>query len=292
MEWGDVRVFLAALRTGKIRRAAAQLGMERSTASRRLTALERDLGARLFVRTRDGLRPTPAAERLRAPAERMEAGAAELARAGPGRRGDEPRGVVRVATTEALATYLAAHGLLELRDEHPAVVIHLLAGNAPVDIPGDADVGVRVSRVQGGELRVRCVARFPIGLFASGSYVRSRGRPTKADALAGHDVLLPSQELANLPEAKWLAARPGVRVALRANSMSALIAAAAAGKGVVPLPAGWGHAEALEQLFTLEHVPRRPLWIVTHASAVGNAAVRAVADRIAVVLKGAGEPVR
>lgn len=58
LNWDDLKVVLAIGRTGSITRAASQLGMNQSTATRRLVALERDVGATLFVRTQSGLTPT------------------------------------------------------------------------------------------------------------------------------------------------------------------------------------------------------------------------------------------
>src|ERR1700744_6272891 len=106
MEWDDVRMLLALLRARTLHEAGDKLGVDRSTISRRLSALEKSLGAPLFTRTREGLRPTAAVERLRPHAERMEPEARALAHAAVA--ADHVTGVVRVATTEALATYLVA----------------------------------------------------------------------------------------------------------------------------------------------------------------------------------------
>jgi DNA-binding transcriptional LysR family regulator len=286
MEWSDVRVLLALLRTKSAHEAAAHLGVDRSTVSRRLAALEASLATRLFVRTRDGLTATPAAERLRALAERMEADASELARIAASAGHEGVKGLVRVATTEALATRLVSQGLLDLRDEHPELEIELLTGNQHVDIArNEADVAVRVSKVAGANLRVRCIARYEIALFAATSYLRTRKGVPNAHALRGHDVLLPAGELRHLPESKWLA-RQNVRVVLRANSMSALVAAATAGRGIVPLPDGWGAAlPGLEQLFVLKQIRQRPLWLVTHGDGAPRPAERVVTEKIVAIFK-------
>jgi hypothetical protein len=64
--------------------------------------------------------------------------------------------------------------------------------------------------------------------------------------------------------------------------MPALIAAAVAGRGLVAVGLGWGDRNpGLERVLVLEHVPRRPIWLVTSAVAPPNPAVRVVADRIA-----------
>src|SRR5258706_506233 len=70
-----------------------------------------------------------------------------------------------------------------------------------------------------------------------------RGRPRSERELAGHDVLLHGGELAALPESKWLASRPGVRVVLRTSSMTALFAATADGAGLAMITGPWGERE-------------------------------------------------
>jgi DNA-binding transcriptional LysR family regulator len=94
--------------------------------------------------------------------------------------------------------------------------------------------------------------------------------------------LLPAGELARLPEARWLASLPQVRVVFRSNSMPALVAAAIAGQGLAPLADGWGAREpALERALALDTIARRKVWLVTHEAATRRPAVEIVADQIA-----------
>ena len=283
MEWDDVRMLLALLRAKNLQEAGGRLGVDRSTMSRRLSALEKSLGAPLFTRTREGLRPTAAVERLRPHAERMELEAAALAQAAVA--ADTVTGVVRVATTEALAAYLVTEGLLGVREQHPELVVELLGGNRPVDLArGEADLAVRLVPLREASLRARCVAKLGIGLFASPAYLRARGAVRSVASLRGHDVLLPAGELAQLPEARWLAARTDVRVVFRSSSMPALVAAAVAGHGLTALTLAWGDAEAgLARVLALEEIPRRPVWLVTHAESAARPAVRVVGDRVAAI---------
>jgi DNA-binding transcriptional LysR family regulator len=286
VEWDDVRVLLALLRAKNLHDAGARLDVDASTVSRRLSSLEKRLDARLFARTREGLRPTATAERLRAHAEGMEAQATALVQA---IRAEDARasGVVRVATTEALARLLVSEGLLGLRREHPGLVIELYGGNQPVDLAGgDADIAVRLTALKQPSLRARCVARFGVGVFAAPAYLKARGMVRTATGLRGHDVLLPTGELSRLPEAQWLASRPGVRVIFRSNSMPALVAAAIDGNGLVPLPLGWGDGEpALERTLVLDAIPKRKVWLVSHETASGRPAVRVVTDQIAAIFR-------
>jgi DNA-binding transcriptional LysR family regulator len=132
MDWDDIRVFAAVARAGGLAAGAQAAGVDRSTASRRIQSLERALSVRLFLRTRDGLRPAPAAARLLQHAEHMERAAVALQTVGS--ETSSVRGRVRIATTEALATMLVRAGLLELSARHPELELELLGGNRVVDL--------------------------------------------------------------------------------------------------------------------------------------------------------------
>jgi DNA-binding transcriptional LysR family regulator len=287
LDWDDLRVLLALLRAGNLNAAATRLALDASTVSRRVARIEGELEARLFARTRDGLRPTAAAERLRRHAEAMEMEAAAAVRV-VGSSGERASGLVRIATTEGLGRVLVQRGLLALRDNHPDLLIELLAENRPVDLArGEADLAVRLAAVRQPSLRVRCIAKMGVGLFASQAYLRARPPIESAARLRGHDVLLPTGSLSRLPEARWLASRAGVRVAFRSDSMPALVAAAVAGRGLVPVPLGWGATEPdLVRVLTLD-VPPRKVWLVTHA-ATERTAVAVVSKQIASIFLGAG----
>src|SRR5215470_15788314 len=72
-DWNELRFVLAVARSGALTAAAKALGIDHSTAFRRLNALEARLGVRLFERLPGGAYlPTPGGERMTAAAERME----------------------------------------------------------------------------------------------------------------------------------------------------------------------------------------------------------------------------
>src|SRR5690606_14474654 len=64
MDWNDLRHFLALARTGSARAAGGLLGVSHSTVSRRVEALEAELGVRLFDRHRDGYLLTDAGKQM------------------------------------------------------------------------------------------------------------------------------------------------------------------------------------------------------------------------------------
>lgn len=282
MNWDDVQTFLAIARGGTLQAASAALSVDRTTVARRLSALEARLNAPLFTRTRLGLQLTASGQRALARATRMEAEARSLEAEAAASR--SVSGTVRLAVTDGLAPLVAELGLLDVLDQHPQLQLELLAGNRRVDLTnGEADLALRMDPLKGASLRARCLDRSAVTLFASTDYLARRGRPRGPRQLAGHQVLMPSAELAGLPEARWLAGQGGVAV-LRSNSLPALVAAAKTGRGLVALTASWGLRAGLEALFDVPGVPPRAMWLVTTKEASRRPACAAVIDHLGALI--------
>ena len=107
VDWDGLRVFLAVARTGRISAAARKLGVEHTTVSRRLAALETALGAPLFHRTAAGYLPTPLGQEILPTAESIER-AAE----GIGVRARESTGRIAGRVRVAVAPEFASHWLV------------------------------------------------------------------------------------------------------------------------------------------------------------------------------------
>ena len=61
-DWDNLRIFLAAARGRSAVEAAQFLSLSQSTVSRRIQKLETETGTKLFDRSTQGLRLTPAGE--------------------------------------------------------------------------------------------------------------------------------------------------------------------------------------------------------------------------------------
>ena len=70
--WSDLRFFLAVFRYGSTLAASRKLGIAQPTVSRRIDALESEIGLALFDRDSRGFRPTAFGKDLFALAEEME----------------------------------------------------------------------------------------------------------------------------------------------------------------------------------------------------------------------------
>ncbi|CAG0977172.1 HTH-type transcriptional activator CmpR [Burkholderiales bacterium] len=127
MELEPLRLFLRVAATGSFSRAAALVASTQPAVSKRIGALERELGARLFERTGRGARLTQAGRRLLPRAESLTAEADRLADVIAD--GEQAlRGVVRVASQPSVSWPLVGDLVALARDRHPAMRLQIAEG--------------------------------------------------------------------------------------------------------------------------------------------------------------------
>ncbi len=144
--WDEFRLVRAIAECGALAPAAGQLGINPSTAFRRLAALEAGLGARLFERHRSGYVPTPAGEAMVAAAARMEEEAARFDRE-VADRASVPSGILRVTAPAGLAIDLMMPMLARFRARYPRVRLDLVVSEEALNLSRrDADVALRATR--------------------------------------------------------------------------------------------------------------------------------------------------
>jgi DNA-binding transcriptional LysR family regulator len=235
LDWDDFRYLLALREQRSLGAAARALGVDPSTASRRLAALEDALGAQLVLRTPEGVRLTEAGQRACDVAAEFEK-RCEALLADIGGRARLPEGTVRVSVTEGFAAVLY-RWLVPIRERHPKITIELVVSNKSVDLlRHEADLGVRFFRDASPDLVVRKVGRVGWSLYAAESYVARKGVPSLAD-LRGHEIVGFADAALHSPGARWLARRSDVAdVAFRGSSTAAVVNAVKAGLGVSLLP--------------------------------------------------------
>lgn len=282
LDWEDLRFFLAIRRAGSLTAAAARLRVNQSTVSRRLAALEATIGARLFERTRSGLRGTATAERLAPAAERLEAEVFAVARVLSGAE-SRIEGVVRVTATEGLGVHLVAPALPELHRAHPALQVELLLDSRALSLSRrEADLALRLARPRQAGLVARKLGDVRSALYASARYLEERGRPAPSDGLAGHAVLAYDESLAAVPEARWMAHNARrASCALRTNSVLAQLRATEAGAGLALLPCYLAEPSGLVRALPRATDVQRELWLAFHADLQHTPRVRVAVEFLA-----------
>jgi DNA-binding transcriptional LysR family regulator len=280
LDWNDFRYFLAIARAGTFAGAARELGVEHTTVGRRLTALETALGTRLFIRGPEGLTLTPAGREVLPLAEELAARAQAIERRVSG-QDSRVEGVVRLSVSEALSGYFVKQ-TATLRDLHPGLTVEMLIGNHASDLlRGEADLAIRARPVTEPDLVARKLVCAGWSMYASAGYVARRGSPPDPESLGGHDVIAFDDSMASTPGGSWFGAHAkGCNVALRGNSVVAVLNAAICGMGVAVIPCFLGEQEPQLRRLTPRILGARDVFLVVHPDLARVARVRAVMDFI------------
>jgi DNA-binding transcriptional LysR family regulator len=234
LQWDDVRLFLALCRSRTVGGAGRALGVDASTVSRRLAALEEALATTLFERSRDGITATEAAEQLLAVAEEIEQGVARFANQVDALE-REASGLVRVTCPPDVAEVVVAPMLQELLSLHPGLRIALSPGESVLDLTRrEADLALRTVRPQSGDLVMTRLTSARWVLVAAPALARKLG--TLRDFTAAPWIGW-GEALSQMHVARWFAKHVrGVEPVVRSDSLRLHLAVARAGVGVALVP--------------------------------------------------------
>ncbi|HYG26013.1 MAG TPA: LysR family transcriptional regulator [Caulobacteraceae bacterium] len=271
-DWDDLKVFLAAARSGSLTSAAQQLGIDAATVGRRTARLESALRATLFVRSAKGLVLTAAGARL------LELGLiAEEAMTSAGRAGeaDVVGGTVRLSVAEGFGTAIVAPALPSFQGARRGLRIELAATAGFLSpTKREVDVAVTLSALGSPRVVVEPLTDYQLGLFASRRYLADAGPITATWELESHRLVGYVEDLIYAPELRYLdEVHSGLRPALSSSSINAQqkMIASGGGVGILPCFLAAGLVRVLPEV-----VLTRRFWVSTHREVASTARVRAV----------------
>ncbi len=186
----DLEVFVQVVETGSFTAAAKALEMSKSQVSRRLSALEDRLGARLLNRTTRRLATTDEGAAFHARGLQLLADLEEAEQA-VASAADCPRGTVKLSLPTALSRRYLAALTAEFMERYPEVNVVASASDRFVDLVGEGfDLAVRVGAMEDSSLVARRLATAHLYVCASPVYLDRYGTPKSPQELAEHRCLL------------------------------------------------------------------------------------------------------
>jgi DNA-binding transcriptional LysR family regulator len=185
-----VEAFLSVAQHRSFRRAAAELGVTPSAISQAVRALERRVGAALFIRTTRSVGLTEAGERFLA---RAKPAFEELVAASAVARdlAQRPTGLLRITVPRAVVPVLLEPLISSFCHAYPEIELELAASGELVDLAAEGfDAGVRMGQFIAPDMvAVRLTPPFPFVVVGSPDYFRRRKRPERIDDLRQHACL-------------------------------------------------------------------------------------------------------
>jgi DNA-binding transcriptional LysR family regulator len=279
-EWTDVRLFWAVAEMGSFGAAARRLGAGLTTVTRGVDRLEKQLGAKLFVRGPQGVSLTRAgtlayerALSMERMAEGLEQDLAGIEEALEGRVNlSAPDGVAGMFLSPAIAEFLRANPKIDL-----AIDCGLWRDNP---LAGDVDLTLTFDAPKNPDVIAVPLAHFHYGVFASREYLELYGMPASYEETVQHPYV---HHVGQDHRREQVSARVAsfiefMRWRVDTNSSAVSFATVKYGGGLGAMPTA---ILALDpSLVMLEAPPLASikLWLVYHREVAKSARVRCVID--------------
>ena len=275
--WDDLRIFLCLAREGTLTTAARALGVSHPTVSRRVQALEKQIGARLFDRLPDRFVPTAAGAELLADTEAMERAALSIDRRSAG-LGDTVSGVVRLSAGEAMAVLVARH-LPWLRERLQHIEFEVIASHTLANLSRrEADLLIREQVPELTGIVTRKLCRVAYAVYAARSLeVKSTMMPALVDLpWIGFD-----DDHSYMPGQHWLHEQLGRRPEIRVNNWLVLHDAVRFGAGLAVMPCYLADRDpTLRRVGGVLPEITTEQWLLVHRDLRALPRVRAVMDAL------------
>jgi DNA-binding transcriptional LysR family regulator len=274
MDWNNLNVLVAVAREGSLAGAARALGVNHATISRRLAALEAEVGAGLVRRL---ARSTPLTEKGRQIAD-LALGMADRAQQIERLtklQSSRISGPVRLSAPPAMLSETLMPALAAVTAAHPDLRLDLVADARITSLErGEADIAIRLSEPQTPHAIARRLGEISYGLYGSAGHI--------AQPEAAWQFIRSGPELAQTPAQTWLAVfAAGRPFILAASDPHVQMAAASAGLGIALLPDRIAGRSPTLRRAHASAPPPRAAWLVMHPDVQKAPAVRIVAEAIA-----------
>lgn len=265
MNWDDLRFFLALAREGTVSGAGRALAVKHTTVARRITALEEQLGSRLFDRLPGGYAMTQVAENLYPHALSME----ELVQAADREvfgMDTQLSGTLKLTASYDVFTRLITPKLHQFTDQYPGIDIELLSSTTLADLASrQADIALRLTPKPPEYLVGREVLPLRHGIYASSRYLKNK-RITEKLILWEHDRDMPEWVVDHFPNA---------RVVARTTEIMTMVDAVKNHMGFARMPCYVADAEPSLRRLDVALTPSTwGVWVLSHVDLRSTARVR------------------
>ncbi|WP_072802831.1 LysR family transcriptional regulator [Rhodococcoides yunnanense] len=274
----DLLILLAVGRTGRYNTAADDLGLNHTTISRRIAALEASLGGRVLARSGNGWELTARGKDALAAAENIEAAVRSLISPS-----DEAEGVVRVSATDGFSAYVIAPAVAQVRRRHPGIAVEIVATTRRASQQRSGmDVEIVVGEPQVHRAEAIKLSDYHLGLYASKDYLLEHGEPTAVAELRAHSLVYFIDSMLQVDD---LDIAPGFAPLMRESVTSTNVfvhveaTRAAAGIGLLPCFMADRHND-LVRLLPGDVSIGLDYWLVSRAETLRRPEVARVVDAI------------
>ena len=233
LNWERLRILKCALEAGSISAAAKILGTSQPTVSRQLSALESDLGAKVFQTVPEGIIATEIGKQFLPLLSDMERAASKLPDLySPNAQSN----TVRITCGSWMGAYLSKNIGLVSRDQQN-LTIEILSTKTFLDIPRrEADISICNKRPTTGRLKSKRIGRISYAVYCTPALAKRTQRTAKQLRLGEFDWATLTPEFDNFSSSKWITKTIKKPPLLRCSSILNLLDAVNSGSVVALIP--------------------------------------------------------
>ncbi len=275
VDWDNIRHFLAVVEAGSVRQAALRLGVNQTTVSRRISALEARLGQTLFDRAANNWAITPVGERLLASAEQMAEEATAIERHAMA-ESRELRGRLRLTVGDVCTQQLVMPVVQAFIRQYPDIDLEVIATREDLDLAAlEADVALRATDTPPQNLVGKRIARMGYAIYGNRQLLE-RVQENPDDASIACITWLGDSHT----RPPWIEKSfPATQRVYRTSELGVMRQMAGQGLGLAQLPCALGDPDPALQRVPAHFVePGWGLWVLSHVDLRTTARVRIFKD--------------
>lgn len=275
----DLLVLLAVGRSGRYTTAADELGINHTTISRRIAALEQAIGGRVLTRGAGGWELTELGRAALSAAEAVESAVDSLSTGGL----RQLEGVVRISATDGFSAYIAAPAAARVQRRHPLIAVEIVAATRRASQQRSSlDLEIVVGAPQVRRAEAIRLGDYCLGLYGARDYLDEHGTPGSVDDLARFPLVYFIDSMLQVDDLDIATSfAPAMRESVTSTNVFVHVEAtrAAAGLGLLPCFMADRHADLVRVLPDTVAV-QLSYWLVARAETLRRPVVAAVVDAI------------
>jgi DNA-binding transcriptional LysR family regulator len=263
----DLYLFTEVATAGGLVKGAKLLGLPKSTVSRRLAQLEKDVGAKLIDRDARHFEMTDIGAAYAEHAQRMVEAYSE-SQDFLSQLDAKPRGVLKVAMPADFAIFFLSDAIASFVKAYPSVILEIDASSQVVDIVAERfDLAIRMGKLNDSNLIAKPLASLSRHFYASKSFLKANGVPSSFDELAKFPFI--SLQASTSPSSsitipmKKSETKFSPKSIIRTNSMGLTRSMAMAGAGIALLPDFMAQTPLVQLFGDVELAPAEAHFVVS-----------------------------
>lgn len=195
LDLNALMLFHEVVKAGSLSAACERLNVPRSTLSRRLLQLEKDMGALLLKRSTRKLAPTDLGLSVHEHCTRIEVEAKAIQQK-TARMRTGLQGSLRVAMPIEFGTAWLGKAISDFAVQYPEMAIEVDVSGRVVDLIDESvDIAITFGQPKPSLMTLRRLGSLTSSIYASPAYIERSGLPSSLDAIAAHDCVVTDIQL-------------------------------------------------------------------------------------------------